>query len=292
MWRPVQVRVVEVEVDREQAELVADELFSLGASAVSERPGPGTSVVLVADVDPAAVRAAGWPCRVVTEDPEWATSWHDEVGARRCGERLVVRTVRVDGAAPDDPAPDDPAPDDPAPDGSVEVVVDPGTAFGSGSHASTRLCLAALEPLAPGARRVLDVGSGTGVLGVAALLLGAGTLVALDVDPEAVAATRRAVELNGVADRATVLDGPVSAVTGTFELVLANLLVPIIEELGPELVARVAPGGAIVVGGLLDHQVDRAVAALSPLVPSARTVEADWVALTLVVGAGHPDAAV
>lgn len=278
----VQDRVVEVEVDREQAELVADELFSLGASAVSERPGPGDSVVLVADVDPAAVRAAGWPCRVVTEDPEWATSWHDEVGARRCGERLVVRPVRVDGAAPDEAAAD----------AAVEVVVDPGTAFGSGSHASTRLCLAALEPLAPGARRVLDVGSGTGVLGVAALLLGAGTLVALDVDPGAVAATRRAVELNGVVDRVTVLDGSVSAATGTFDLVLANLLVPIVEELGPELVARVAPGGAIVVGGLLDHQVDRAVAALSPLVPSARTVEADWVALTLVAGAGHPDPAV
>ena len=278
----VQVRVVEVEVDREQAELVADELFTLGASAVSERPGPGASVVLVADVDPAAVRAAGWRCRVVTEDPEWATSWHDEVGARRCGERLVVRPVRVDGAAPDEAAAD----------AAVEVVVDPGTAFGSGSHASTRLCLAALEPLAPGARRVLDVGSGTGVLGVAALLLGAGTLVALDVDPGAVAATRRAVELNGVADRATVLDGSVSAVAGTFDLVLANLLVPIVEELGPELVARVAPGGAIVVGGLLDHQVDRAVAALSPLVPSARRVEADWVALTLVAGAGHPDTTV
>jgi ribosomal protein L11 methyltransferase len=278
----VQVRVVEVEVDREQAELVADELFSLGASAVSERRVPGDSVVLVADVDPAAVRAAGWPCRVVTEDPAWATSWHDEVGARRCGERLVVRPVRVDGAAPDAAAAD----------AAVEVVVDPGTAFGSGSHASTRLCLAALEPLAPGARRVLDVGSGTGVLGVAALLLGPGTLVALDVDPGAVAATRRAVELNGVADRATVLDGSVSAVAGTFDLVLANLLVPIVEELGPELVARVAPGGAIVVGGLLDHQVDRAVAALSPLVPSARRVEADWVALTLVAGAGHPDTTV
>lgn len=278
----VQDRVVEVEVDREQAELVADELFSLGASAVSERPGPGDSVVLVADVDPAAVRAAGWPCRVVTEDPAWATSWHDEVGARRCGERLVVRPVRVDGAAPDEAAAD----------AAVEVVVDPGTAFGSGSHASTRLCLAALEPLAPGARRVLDVGSGTGVLGVAALLLGPGTLVALDVDPGAVAATRRAVELNGVADRATVLDGSVSAVAGTFDLVLANLLVPIVEELGPELVARVAPGGAIVVGGLLDHQVDRAVAALSPLALSARRVEADWVALTLVAGAGHPDTTV
>jgi ribosomal protein L11 methyltransferase len=278
----VQDRVVEVEVGREQAELVADELFSLGASAVSERPGPGDSVVLVADVDPAAVRAAGWPCRVVTEDPAWATSWHDEVGARRCGERLVVRPVRVDGAAPDEAAAD----------AAVEVVVDPGTAFGSGSHASTRLCLAALEPLAPGARRVLDVGSGTGVLGVAALLLGPGTLVALDVDPGAVAATRRAVELNGVVDRATVLDGSVSAVAGTFDLVLANLLVPIVEELGPELVARVAPGGAIVVGGLLDHQVDRAVAALSPLALSARRVEADWVALTLVAGAGHPDTTV
>lgn len=261
-----------MQVGQEQAELVTDELFALGASAVSEHPGEAGTVVLVADVDPAAVAAAGWTHRMVDQDPGWATSWHDSARAWRCGERLVVRPVWVE-------------PQTPTPGGTaaatVEVVLDPGPAFGSGSHDSTRLCLELLEPLAPGAGRVLDVGCGTGVLGVAALLLGASALVAIDVDPHAIVATRRAALLNGVAERTNVQDRPLGAVPGTFDLVLANLLVPIIEELGPELVARLAPGGALVVGGLLEDQVDRAIVALSPLQVRSRVTSSAWVALIL-----------
>lgn len=265
-WGPV-----EVQVAHQQAELVTDELFALGASAVSEQPGAAGTVVLVADVDPAAVAAAGWTHRVVDQDPGWATSWHDSARAWRCGERLVVRPVWVEAPTP--------TPGD-ATAGAVEVVLDPGPAFGSGSHESTRLCLELLEPLAPGARRVLDVGCGTGVLGVAGLLFGAETLVAIDVDPHALEATRRAAQLNGVAERTTVQDRPLGAIPGAFDLVLANLLVPIIEELGPELVAHLAPDGALVVGGLLEDQVDRAVVALSPLQVRSRVTSSGWVALT------------
>lgn len=267
VWGPV-----EVQVAQEQAELVTDELFELGAAAVSEQPGAAGTVILVADVDPAAVAAAGWTHRVVAQDPAWATSWHDSARAWRCGERLVVRPVWVEAPAP--------TPGDATAD-VVEVVLDPGPAFGSGSHESTRLCLELLEPLASGAGRVLDVGCGTGVLGVAALLLGAGTLVAIDIDADALEATRRAATLNGVAERTTVQDRPLGAVPGEFDLVLANLLVPIIEELGPDLVACLAPDGTLVVGGLLEDQVDRAVVALSPLQVRSRVASSGWVALTL-----------
>ena len=124
------------------------------------------------------------------------------------------------------------------------------------------------------------MGCGTGVLGVAALALGAGTLVAVDVDPAAVAATSRAVELNGLGDRAQVSPTPLAEVPGRFDLVLANLLVPIIEELGAELVAHLAPAGVLVASGVLAEQQDRAVAALSPLRVAQVHREDGWVALT------------
>ncbi len=261
-------RPVEVTVAAGDAELVADRLMSLGASAVSER-STGDDVVLIADVDPAVLVGTGWRVRVLQDDPSWATAWHDTARAWVCGERLVVRPVwvpRSQGLA----------------EGRVDVVLDPGAAFGAGSHATTRLCLTVLERFAPASRTVLDVGCGTGVLGVAALALGAGTLVAVDIDPGAVSATSRAVELNGLGDRALVSAAPLAEVRGRFDLVLANLLVPIVEELGADLVAHLAPAGVLVVSGVLAEQQDRAVAALAPLRVAQVHRDDGWVALTLV----------
>jgi ribosomal protein L11 methyltransferase len=245
-------------------ELLADRLFSLGASAVSELPDPdGVGLRLVADLPVASLAALdsiGQPYEVLESDPSWAGGWRDHATAPAVGERLVVRPEWVEP--------------DPAHGDRIEVVVDAAEAFGSGSHPTTRLCLEAVESLAAAAPlgRVLDVGCGTGVLGVAALLLGADPLVAVDVDPAAVAATVRTAELNGVADRVVEASGrtvgEVAADHGPFDLVLANLLVPIIEDLGAALAAAVAPGGRLVLSGLLadaaSGQVDRAVRALGP----------------------------
>src|SRR5690606_33204208 len=151
--------------------------------------------------------------------------------AWRCGEHLVVRPVWVE---PVPLAPDD-----------IEVLVEPGSAFGSGSHPTTRLCLAAVERLITGGETVVDVGCGSGLLGVAAALLGAARVDAIDIDPEAVRATAEVAVLNGVADEVHVSGSPLVEVSGGFDLVLANLLVPIIEELGPTLAARCAPGGTV-----------------------------------------------
>ncbi len=256
-------------VDAADAELVADALFGLGATAVSERDGADGRVGLVADVDPAELVGAGWDVRLLDDDPSLHTAWHDRAVAWRCGERLVVRPVWVEPWT------------GPGADDLIEVLLDPGSTFGSGSHPTTRGCLTALEPFAPEAATVLDVGCGTGVLGVAALALGAGSLVAIDVDPAAVAATERAVELNGLTGRAAVSATPLQQVGGRFDLVLANLLVPIVEDLGPELVARLADRGTLVVSGLLPEQLDRALVALAPLRVVELRHEQGWVVALL-----------
>lgn len=263
-------------------ELLADRLFSLGASAVSELPSPdGAGLRLVADLPVssiAALDALGQPYEVLEVDPSWSGGWRDHAVAVAVGERLVVRPEWVDV--------------DPSHHGRVEVVVDAADSFGSGSHPTTRLCLEAVERLAGSGAlgRVLDVGSGTGVLGVAGLLLGASSLTAVDVDPAAVEATCRTAELNGVADRLDeTSERSVSQVVGErgpFDVVLANLLVPIIEELGSQLATATAPGGHLVLSGLLSDrasgQVDRAIAAVDPGLDVVEVLERDgWAAVVL-----------
>lgn len=280
-------------VAEHDVELVADQLFQLGASAVTEAGRGAAGVELITDVAPEVLRAHGLHATPLA--PVDVGDGQGPAQARRCGERLVLRPR---GAAPladeqdgggrlhtDDRRPDEPCADEPRADGTVEVLLDPGTAFGAGSHASTRCCLAALEPLAPGSPRVLDVGCGTGVLGLAALALGAGSVRAIDVDPAAVEATRRAALLNGTAERVVVDTAPLDQVDGRYDLVLANLLLPVVESLADELVRHLAPGGVLVVGGLLGTQVPRALAALEPLAERDRRTEQDWVAVALAAPA-------
>ena len=293
------------------AELVADRLFALGASAVSELvDADGVGPRLVGDLPSSALGAltdSGLVFEVLEVDPTWNDGWRDHATVVTVGERLALRPEWVAGRgggsdggdADQDDAEVGTGQNDGAADGvsggRVEIVLDAADAFGSGSHATTRLCLEAVERLGSegsllGAR-VLDVGSGTGVLGVAALLLADGaSLVAVDVEPAAVAATVRTAELNGVSDRVVeVSDRPVADVVaahGPFDLVLANLLVPIIEALGSDLAAAVAPGGHLVLSGLLSDpetgQVDRAVAALGHDVEVRHVLATDgWAAVVL-----------
>ena len=249
------------------AELVTDRLFALGATAVSEEAVPG-GVRLVADLDELALRElvdAGDRVEVLERQDAWDQGWRAHARTWRCGERLVLR-----------PAWRDPEPLAP---GEVEVVVEPGGAFGSGSHPTTRLCLAAVERLVRPGCTVLDVGSGSGVLGVAAAMLGAGQVEAIDVEPEAVRVTQEVARLNGVAAVVRASATPLGSVAGRHDLVLANLLVPIIEDLGGELVAHVAPGGTLVLSGLLVEHEQRALAAVAPLLLDERRELDGWIAL-------------
>jgi ribosomal protein L11 methyltransferase len=251
----------------QDAELLADRLFALGATAVSEEAVDG-GVRLVADLEAQGIdqlEGTGVRVQVLERQDVWTHGWREHARSWRCGQHLVLRPAWLD------PEPLGP--------GDVEVVVEPGAAFGSGSHPTTRLCLAAVEQLVRPGCTVLDVGSGSGVLGVAAALLGAGRVDAIDVDPDAVRATREVALMNGVGDRVAVSSRPLAQVEGSYDVVLANLLVPIVEDLGPDLVASLAPGGTLVLSGLLVHHEQRALAAVAPLVLARRDELDGWLAL-------------
>jgi len=140
------------------------------------------------------------------------------------------------------------------------LVLDPGQAFGTGAHASTRLVLELLcgphLPALPGAR-VLDVGVGTGVLALSALLLGAEQAIGFDLDRLAASEARAHARCNGLDSRLQVFTGPIDALgPGRFDLVLANLLRGELEPILPLLCRRVAPGGSLILSGLLEADVE------------------------------------
>jgi ribosomal protein L11 methyltransferase len=272
---------VRVTVPAGEAELAADKLWCAGAAAVEERPPVAArgEIVLVAgpakggDAEPLLASVAGrWPAEIVTLDLDAALdAWRAHARAVRVG-RLLVRPPWVHEQADHD---------------LVEVVVDPGRAFGSGAHVSTRLALAALVDLVHGGERVLDVGCGSGVLGIAAVRLGAGAAVAVDVDPAAVAAARANADRNGVGRRVAVVVGDAAegaASPGRYDLVMANMLSPELRAVAPAVAAALAPGGVAVLAGLLEEQRSGVLAAygtlgLGPVGEPA--CEEGWTALVL-----------
>jgi len=146
-----------------------------------------------------------------------------------------------------------------APDPHALVIrLDPGVAFGTGTHATTRLCLAWLDEHEISNARVLDYGCGSGILAIAAARFGAGEIVGTDIDPQALLAANANSEANGIAARYTE---PSGLAAGTFDIVLANILSNPLKLLAPALLARVAPGGALVLSGVLERQADEVIAA-------------------------------
>ncbi|GAA4329971.1 50S ribosomal protein L11 methyltransferase [Pigmentiphaga soli] len=152
-------------------------------------------------------------------------------------------------------------PDEP---GTVSIRLDPGLAFGTGSHPTTHLCLAWLaRQLRPGSR-VLDYGCGSGILAIAARKLGAGPTVGVDIDPQAVQSTRDNARANGVEIQAELPD----ALPGwRADAVLANILSNPLKVLAPMLCDRVLPGGDLVLSGVLERQADEVAAVYAPWLP-------------------------
>jgi ribosomal protein L11 methyltransferase len=253
-----------------EAELAADALWAAGAVAIEERARPGGVVLIAAtdgtdpaDLGPLLDAVAGrWPAEVVPVDLDAALdAWRPYARPVVAG-RFVVRPPWTSPMAA----------------GLVEVVVDPGRAFGSGSHDSTQLALQELGGRMGKGDRVLDVGCGSGVLAIAALLAGAAEAVGVDTDPEARAATRANAARNGVAARLTVAESVPEA--GGFDVAVANMLAPTLIDLAPAITSALCPGGRLVLAGLLASQADAVLAAYPPLTGLTTRHSADWLAVS------------
>lgn len=254
--RPGCVRVV---VDADAVERVSDLVWFIGATAVGERAVGGGVELEAGFATPADAEAAvsslrerGIGATLVDVGPALDAAldaWMAHARPVRVG-RLHVRPA---WCADDD---------DPPAAGEAVVRLDPSRAFGSGSHPSTLACLAAVDRFAGPGSGVLDVGCGSGVLAVAAAVLGASPVVAVDTDPVAVAATAANAAANGVGAVVEACLGSADAVGGRFDLVLANVGAGAVIALAPHLRARVAPGGRVVVAGLYADRADEVAAAL------------------------------
>ena len=215
-------------------------------------------------------QVAAWPV-----DPDWQERWKAYFHAIEVSPRLVVRPpweelTRDRGAEP-----------------RLELVIEPGMAFGTGQHETTQLCLRLLDDLAQRGElphAVLDVGCGTGILGIGAALLGARRVVGIDVDEPALLLARENARLNGLADHALELSAtPVGGLGGAFPLVLANIMAHILIPMRGALLERTAPGGLLVLSGIVDHQEaavrERFEERGSELELVGRAAAADWIRL-------------
>lgn len=207
--------------------------------------------------------------RIVHEE-DWATAWKAYFPVLRVGRRIVIRpTWRRHRREAED----------------VVIAMDPGMAFGTGLHPTTRLCLAALEPLADDGRltgsRVLDVGCGSGILAIAALRLGAASALGVDTDPIAIESTDANARRNGLVRRTRARLGSLPSGEPPFDVVLANLIAGVLVPLAPMLRDELTSGGTILASGIfIDREAEvRAAFEAAGLVVSHRLVEGDWVAL-------------
>jgi ribosomal protein L11 methyltransferase len=205
-------------------------------------------------------------------DEAWASAWQQSFPAREVGRRLLVLPPWIEPPARADGVP------------RLTVIIEPGRAFGTGHHGTTEGCLVLLEEAlaaAPDAA-TLDIGTGTGILAIAALKLGAPTVLAIDVDPDAVSAAQVNAGRNGCAGLAVRLAEP-QEIPDRFPLVLANLLTHTHLALAPQYARLVAPGGSLVLGGMLqdeDGRVSQALAAAGFTTRSRLALEG-WASLRL-----------
>lgn len=197
---------------------------------------------------------------------DWARTWMDRFQPMRFGRRLwvVPSGMEISPAA-----------------GNIELRLDPGLAFGTGTHPTTALCLEWLDGHEVAGRRVVDFGCGSGILGIAAALLGAAAVVCVDNDPQALEATAANAERNGVAER--VVCRPPERFTETrADIVAANILAGPLQGLAPVLTGCLQPGGWLILSGLLAEQSDDVAAAYRPACVVTGSAESEgWARLDL-----------
>ncbi|WP_439892177.1 50S ribosomal protein L11 methyltransferase [Ralstonia sp. 25C] len=272
-----------LEVSRDDAEALSEALFDLGALSVSvedadadtpeEQPlfgEPGHEptrlawnrsrvvALLADDADPALLVAAAAneiklspiPAYTVreVEEQDWVRVTQSQFEPIHIGEHIWVVPSWHDAPEPD----------------AVVLELDPGLAFGTGSHPTTRLCMEWLEQHVQPGERTLDYGCGSGILAIVAKKLGAGETVGVDIDPNAVEASRYNAERNHVEATFALPD---DAPEGTFDLVVANILSNPLKLMSAMLCARVRPGGRLILSGVLERQAEEVAAAYASAIP-------------------------
>lgn len=291
---------LKTEVARSDVDMAEELLLALGALSITNldaqdqpllEPGPGETplwdrVVVVGlfpgDLDPDDVRAAfatAWQTACETNPPgfrvegladqPWERVWLEHFKPTRFGERLWVVPSWTQPPQPD----------------AVNLHLDPGLAFGTGTHQTTALCLRWLDALANDGTlhnaRVLDFGCGSGILAIAAALLGASDVTGVDNDPQAIIATRENAERNGVAVNALLPGEFAGASPREFDAVVANILAGPLVQLAPRIAGCVAPGGHIALSGILRDQAADVAAAYTAWIDwDTPAVDGDWVRLS------------
>lgn len=212
------------------------------------------------------------PIFAEVREEDWANTWKQFYRPHRVGQRLLLGPTWED-----------------VPGGPEDVVLrlDPGNAFGTGLHPTTQLALQLLERTPLSGVRLLDVGTGSGVLAIAAALLGAREVLAVDTSADAVRVAAENAQVNGQAARITVLAGSMDAVQGPgmppFDIVVANIVAKVLTVLAPDLTAAVAPGGQLLLSGIIEPaELELMVTfATYGFLPVERQAEGDWRCLRL-----------
>lgn len=280
---------VSITVENEIAEAVAEVLARYAHRGVAIEAGPGgwnAGPVIVRAYLPAnddlptnrrhieealwhlgQIRPVPAPAFRTIAERDWTQAWKERLTVMRVGQHIVIRPSWLTYSPLL---------------GDTVIQLDPGMAFGTGLHPTTQMCLVALEELVQPGMMVLDLGTGSGILAIAAARLGAGRVLAVDNDPIAVKTAQENVVANGVQEAVGVIHGSLDEALGSYDLVAANILAPVIVGMAREgLATRVRPGGTLIATGILDGQEAQVIEALEReglALGEQRRVE-DWVCL-------------
>ena len=212
------------------------------------------------------------------QEEDWANNWKKHFRPSRVGQRMVIKPTweEWDGA-----------------DGAIILELDPGMAFGTGTHPTSRLCLEILEriffheapfsdPDSPIPADLLDVGTGSGILAIAAAKLGAGRVSAIDIDPKAVTIAQQNLELNRMQGNVEVTATPLKEVAGPFAIIVANILAEELVRMGPELVGKLRRDGYLILSGILTQNEGTVLEGFAhfPLTLVETTRQAEWSCIT------------
>jgi len=204
------------------------------------------------------------------DESDWTEAWKQGYAPQRIGRIVIVPSWLDEPMAP----------------GELEIRLDPGMAFGTGLHPTTRGCLTLLQRIEPMPDRCFDVGTGSGILGLAALRLGAGRVMGLDTDPIAVTAAKANAAVNGLTDAFEARQGTVTLASSEepYPLVLANLVANVLIQLAQALAANTSPGGTLIASGIIEPRGDEVLASLraAGFELIDRLDDAEWVSLRMV----------